>query len=113
MATAGRTRRTTAHDPGEIDDNRYGHAIEVRLCAEDPLAGDLPQTGEVLCWQVPQGTGLRVDTYLETGITVSPFYDSMQAKLIAWGEDRETARTRLLKLLAETRLFGWSRTRTT
>ncbi len=91
---------------GEIDDNRYGHAIEVRLCAEDPLAGDLPQTGEVLCWQVPQGTGLRVDTYLETGITVSPFYDSMQAKLIAWGEDRETARTRLLKLLAETRLFG-------
>jgi geranyl-CoA carboxylase alpha subunit len=90
----------------EIDDNRYGHAIEVRLCAEDPLAGDLPQTGEVLRWQVPHGAGLRVDTYLESGMVISPFYDSMQAKLIAWGEDRETARARLLALLADTQLFG-------
>lgn len=90
----------------EIDLARYGHAIEVRLCAEDPLAGDLPQTGAVLEWSVPVGEGLRVDTYLESGMAVSPHYDSMQAKLIAWGEDRETARARLLNLLAETRLFG-------
>jgi geranyl-CoA carboxylase alpha subunit len=90
----------------EIDLARYGHAIEVRLCAEDPLEGDLPQTGRVLDWQAPQGEGIRVDTYLETGMTVSPYYDSMQAKLIAWGEDRETARARLLKALQEARLFG-------
>jgi len=90
----------------DIDENRYGHAIEVRLCAEDPLAGDLPQTGDVLQWQAAGGDGIRIDSYLETGATVSPFYDSMQAKLIAWGEDRETARTRLLKALAGTRLFG-------
>ena len=90
----------------EILDNRYGHAIEVRLCAEDPQANYLPQTGPVLRWQAPVGEGLRVDTYLETGAVVSPYYDSMQAKLIAWGEDRETARQRLLKALADTRFFG-------
>jgi len=90
----------------EILDNRYGHAIEVRLCAEDPQANYLPQTGEVLCWQAPAGEGVRVDTYLETGSVVSPFYDSMQAKLIAWGEDREIARQRLLKAIDDTRFLG-------
>ncbi|TAJ53619.1 MAG: ATP-grasp domain-containing protein [Nevskiaceae bacterium] len=90
----------------EILDNRYGHAIEVRLCAEDPQANYLPQTGPVLRWAPPAGEGLRVDSYLETGAVVSPYYDSMQAKLIAWGEDRETARQRLLKALADTRFFG-------
>jgi geranyl-CoA carboxylase alpha subunit len=90
----------------EIDLARFGHAIEVRLCAEDPLEGDLPQTGRVLEWRAPQGEGIRVDSYLETGCEVSPYYDSMQAKLIAWGEDRETARSRLLKAISETRLFG-------
>jgi len=90
----------------EILDNRFGHAIEVRLCAEDPQANYLPQTGPVLRWQAPAGEGVRVDTYLETGCTVSPFYDSMQAKVIAWGEDRETARQRLLKALDETRFLG-------
>lgn len=90
----------------EILDNRFGHAIEVRLCAEDPLDNYLPQTGPVLRWQAPTGEGVRVDTYLETGSAVSPFYDSMQAKVIAWGEDRETARQRLLKALDETRFLG-------
>ncbi len=90
----------------EVDARRNGHAIEVRLCAEDPLADDLPQTGAVLQWRAPTGQGVRVDSYLETGMTISPYYDSMQAKLIAWGEDRETARTRLLGALAETTLMG-------
>lgn len=90
----------------EILDNRFGHAIEVRLCAEDPQANYLPQTGPVLQWMAPSGEGVRVDTYLETGSSVSPFYDSMQAKVIAWGEDRETARQRLLKALDETRFLG-------
>ena len=90
----------------EVLDNAFGHAIEVRLCAEDPRQNYLPQTGDVLQWIAPAGEGVRVDTYLETGKRISPFYDSMQAKIIAWGEDRETARTRLLKALAETRLLG-------
>jgi geranyl-CoA carboxylase alpha subunit len=83
-----------------------GWAIEVRLCAEDPQQNYLPQTGRVLRWQAPQGAGIRVDTYLMDGQLISPFYDSMQAKIIAWGEDRETARQRLLKALQDTTLLG-------
>ncbi|GAC1629869.1 MAG: geranyl-CoA carboxylase subunit apha [Nevskia sp.] len=90
----------------EVLDKACGHAIEVRLCAEDPRQNYLPQTGDVLQWTAPAGEGIRVDTYLESGKRISPFYDSMQAKIIAWGEDRETARTRLLKALADTRLLG-------
>lgn len=90
----------------EILDNRFGHAIEVRLCSEDPRQNYLPQTGDVLLWEAPGGDGIRVDTYLETGGRISPHYDSMQAKLIAWGEDREIARTRLLKLVRDTALLG-------
>jgi len=90
----------------EVLDNRFGHAIEVRLCAEDPRQNYLPQTGKVLRWQVPAGEGLRVDTYLEDGIAISPYYDSMQAKIIAWGEDRATARARLLQALDRTLLLG-------
>ena len=83
-----------------------GHAIEVRLCSEDPRQNYLPQTGEVLLWAPPAGEGLRIDSYLETGRPISPHYDSMQAKLIAWGEDRETARSRLLGLVRDTALLG-------
>ncbi|MDR3416807.1 MAG: acetyl-CoA carboxylase biotin carboxylase subunit [Nevskia sp.] len=90
----------------QVLSRRHGHAIEVRLCAEDPRRNYLPQTGRVLRWRAPRGEGVRVDSYLEDGITISPHYDSMQAKLIAWGEDRETARTRLLKALADTGLLG-------
>ncbi|HZP14079.1 MAG TPA: acetyl-CoA carboxylase biotin carboxylase subunit [Nevskiaceae bacterium] len=90
----------------EVLARRKGHAIEVRLCAEDPQQNYLPQTGTVLSWREPSGAGVRVDTYLRDGWVISPFYDSMQAKVIAWGEDRETARTRLLKALDDTSLLG-------
>nr|WP_273454019.1 biotin carboxylase N-terminal domain-containing protein [Nevskia ramosa] len=90
----------------EILARAHGHAIEVRLCSEDPRQNYLPQTGPVLLWDAPAGDGLRIDSYLETGRAISPYYDSMQAKLIAWGEDRETARTRLLKLVRDTALLG-------
>jgi geranyl-CoA carboxylase alpha subunit len=90
----------------EILARRRGWAIEVRLCAEDPQAGYLPQTGTVLNWRAPHGAGVRVDTYLRNGQVISPFYDSMQAKIIAFGDDREMARARLLKALHETVLLG-------
>lgn len=93
-------------DQAAIDARRHGHAIEVRLCAEDPAAGYVPQSGPVLAWRAPQGPSIRTDTYLETGAFISPYYDSMQAKLIAWGEDRETARIRLLRALEDTFLAG-------
>lgn len=85
---------------------RKGWAIEVRLCAEDPSRDYLPQTGPVLRWREPRGSGVRVDSGLCEGQAVSPFYDSMQAKIIAWGDDREIARTRLLAALRETTLLG-------
>ncbi|WP_394844225.1 biotin/lipoyl-binding protein [Pendulispora brunnea] len=90
----------------EILRRRRGHAIEVRLCTEDPGQEYLPQTGPVLLWQPPRGEGLRVDTYLETGTVIGPYYDSMQAKIIAHGSDRESARARLVQALADTALFG-------
>jgi geranyl-CoA carboxylase alpha subunit len=70
-----------------------GHAIEARLCAEDPARDFLPQTGTLVAWDPPQT--LRVEHALEAGIAISPFYDSMIAKLIAHGETREDARLQL------------------
>ncbi|WP_428312617.1 acetyl/propionyl/methylcrotonyl-CoA carboxylase subunit alpha [Hydrocarboniphaga sp.] len=90
----------------EINARRRGAAIEVRLCAEDPARDYLPQTGRVLHWQPPAGEGIRVDSGLYSGLEIGAFYDSMQAKIIAWGADRETARTRLLQALQQTVLLG-------
>ena len=81
-----------------------GHAIEARLCAEDPEAGFLPQTGRVALWSAP--TGLRVETALETGAEISPHYDSMAAKLIATGPTREAARLALIAGLERTAVPG-------
>ncbi|NBD13092.1 acetyl/propionyl/methylcrotonyl-CoA carboxylase subunit alpha [Corallococcus silvisoli] len=83
-----------------------GHAIEVRLCAEDPANGFFPQTGRLLAWVPPAGEGVRVDHGVREGQDITPFYDSMQAKLIAHGPDRETARERLAAALRELTAFG-------
>jgi geranyl-CoA carboxylase alpha subunit len=83
-----------------------GHAIEVRLYAEDPAAGFLPQTGEVALWRPAEGAGIRVDHGLNKHDVVSPFYDPMLAKIIAHGSDREEARRRLVRALDETALLG-------
>jgi geranyl-CoA carboxylase alpha subunit len=83
-----------------------GHAIEARLCAEDPWQGFAPQAGPVTAWQMPQGEGIRVDHGLATTAVVPTHYDSMIAKIIAFGADREQARTRLISALERTSLLG-------
>ncbi len=83
-----------------------GHAIEVRLYAEDARRAFLPQTGRILSWQVPCREGIRVDCGIETGQEVSPHYDPILAKLIAWGETRTEARRRLASALCDTVLLG-------
>ncbi|WP_323844555.1 acetyl/propionyl/methylcrotonyl-CoA carboxylase subunit alpha [Microbulbifer magnicolonia] len=83
-----------------------GHAIEVRLYAEDPENQFLPQTGPVHHWREPAGEGIRIDHALLQGSEVSPFYDPMLGKLIAWGRDREEARRRLHRALGELQLIG-------
>ena len=84
-----------------------GHAIEVRLYAEDPSNDFLPQTGRLEVYrESAAGPGRRVDSGVSEGDEVSPFYDPMLGKLIAWGEDREQARLRLLTMLDEFAIGG-------
>jgi geranyl-CoA carboxylase alpha subunit len=83
-----------------------GHAIEVRLYAEDTGNDFLPATGTAQVWHPPTGEGIRVDHGLLQGQEISPFYDPMIAKIIAWGEDRDIARRRLVRALETTCLFG-------
>ncbi|MGN8103730.1 acetyl/propionyl/methylcrotonyl-CoA carboxylase subunit alpha [uncultured Pseudomonas sp.] len=81
-----------------------GHAMEVRLYAEDPAQGFLPQTGDVLRWE--PAPGVRIDHGLLEGQTVSPFYDSMLGKIIAHGASREEARRKLLRAVEDSLLLG-------
>ncbi|KFX68950.1 3-methylcrotonyl-CoA carboxylase [Pseudomonas taeanensis MS-3] len=84
-----------------------GHAIEVRLYAEDPDNDFLPSTGTLALYrEASAGPGRRVDTGVAEGDEVSPFYDPMLGKLIAWGDNREEARLRLLAMLDETCVGG-------
>ncbi len=83
-----------------------GHAIEVRLYAEDAYAGFLPQTGRIDVWQPASGPGVRIDHGLKDGLAISPFYDPMIAKVIAHGATRAEARTRLIKALRDTVVLG-------
>jgi geranyl-CoA carboxylase alpha subunit len=83
-----------------------GHAIEVRLYAEDPAQDFLPCTGAVNLWRPPRGEGIRVDAGIATGGEVSPFYDSMVAKIIASGDNRNQAIARLRRALEQTVLLG-------
>jgi acetyl-CoA carboxylase biotin carboxylase subunit len=84
----------------------HGHAIEFRINAEDPGDNFAPQTGTVDELQLPAGPGVRVDTHLYAGYEVPPYYDSLLAKLIVWGETREMALARSRRALAEFQVGG-------
>jgi geranyl-CoA carboxylase alpha subunit len=81
-----------------------GHAIEARLCAEDPAREFLPQSGTMHLWHAP--SGVRVDHALESGARIPPHYDSMIAKLVAHGDTREIARMKLLAALEDCTVLG-------
>lgn len=83
-----------------------GHAIEARLCAEDPAAGYLPQSGRIERWSTPSRVSVRIDHGLREGVSISTWYDPMIAKIIAGGKDREEARRRLVHALQEQVVVG-------
>ena len=78
-----------------------GHAIECRINAEDPQKNFTPTPGKITAFHMPGGPGIRVDTHLYDNYTVPPYYDSLLAKLIAWGQEREEALSRMQRALDE------------
>lgn len=90
----------------QADVRLNGHAIEVRICAEDPAQGFKPGPGTISTLKVPGGPGVRFDTLLYQGYTVPPFYDSLLGKLIVWDETRAQAIARMARALGELEVGG-------
>ena len=91
---------------GERASDPQGHAIEVRITAEDPSRAFAPTPGRVGRWVMPSGPGVRVDTAIESGDRVPPEYDNLIAKLLVHGPDRDAAIDRLRRALDETEIGG-------
>ena len=91
---------------GQDDIVLRGHSIECRINAEDPRNGFMPNPGHVVEWLVPQGAGVRVDTFVEPGTLISPHYDSMIAKVIVHADDRQAALSLMTRALARMRVGG-------
>ncbi|MCM2392164.1 acetyl/propionyl/methylcrotonyl-CoA carboxylase subunit alpha [Streptomyces albipurpureus] len=101
--------RIAAGEPlpyGQDDITLTGHAVEARICAEDPSRGFLPSGGTVLALSEPRGAGIRTDSGLSEGTEVSSLYDPMLSKVIAYGPDRPTALRKLRAALAQTVTLG-------
>ncbi|WP_405892054.1 acetyl/propionyl/methylcrotonyl-CoA carboxylase subunit alpha [Streptomyces sp. NBC_01527] len=91
---------------GQADITLTGHAIEARICAEDPARGFLPSGGTVLSLREPNGHGVRTDSGLSEGVGVGSLYDPMLSKVVVHGPDRETALRRLRAALSELVILG-------
>jgi acetyl-CoA carboxylase, biotin carboxylase subunit len=100
--------RVAAGEPLELTGRapRRGHAIEVRVNAEDPSRDFLPTPGRIERFRPPLGPGVRVDTHAEDGALVPPHYDSLLAKVIVWAPDRERALARCVRALNEFEVVG-------
>ena len=83
-----------------------GHAIECRICAEDPYNGFAPAVGTLALWDPPAGPGLRLDSGVAQGFEVASHFDSLLAKLIAWGPDRATSLRRMARALGRFQVLG-------
>ncbi|MEU8886665.1 acetyl/propionyl/methylcrotonyl-CoA carboxylase subunit alpha [Streptomyces sp. NPDC048442] len=90
----------------QADITLTGHAVEARICAEDPARGFLPSGGTILALHEPQGNGVRTDSGLSVGTEIGSLYDPMLSKVIAYGPDRPTALRKLRAALAETVTLG-------
>ncbi|WAL95623.1 acetyl/propionyl/methylcrotonyl-CoA carboxylase subunit alpha [Streptomyces sp. Je 1-369] len=101
--------RVAAGEPlpfAQHDITLTGHAVEARICAEDPARGFLPSGGTILALHEPQGDGVRTDSGLSEGTEVGSLYDPMLSKVIAYGPDRATALRKLRAALADTVTLG-------
>jgi acetyl-CoA carboxylase biotin carboxylase subunit len=90
---------------------RRGHAIEMRINAEDPEHDFRPSPGLVTRFRPAEGPGVRIDTFIESGTRIPPYYDSMIAKLVVWDSDRPSAIARAERALRETLVEGVPTTR--
>lgn len=87
-----------------------GHAMELRVCAEDPMNNFLPDIGTLSTYRVPQGPGIRVDDCMEEGMEIPIHYDNMVAKLIVWADTREHAIDKMKRAISEYRITGVANT---
>jgi acetyl-CoA carboxylase, biotin carboxylase subunit len=99
------------HVPAAGRAARRGHAIEIRINAEDPARDFAPAPGLISAFRPPLGPGVRFDTFVEEGYTVPPFYDSLIGKLVVWAEDRPAAIARAQRALGELVVVGIPTTR--
>lgn len=87
-----------------------GHALELRICAEDPTNNFLPDIGRLTTYRVPQGPGIRVDDCMEEGMEIPIHYDNMIAKLVVWSDTRDNAIEKMKRAITEYRISGVANT---